>query len=761
MRNKNVIETETIKLDNQNLLFEEALFHNANGYIGIRSAFEEGYPEEYTSVRGQYINGFYDFTHKRQAEGLGCLVNEKQTMLNIADTQSIKIHFDDETFSMFEGKVLKSKRWVDLAKGVTGRNVLWHSPKGKELELTIIRMTAFHQPSLFTIEYKIKSINFSGEIIVESGHYGNVLNFFNPDDPRTAEEAHKHITPVSCNIHLGSSFITSKTSSSELEVCSCVNNFLSGESDRQFSVDACSTVCQMVTSAEIGQEIRLVKYATFADSRRALNCKCFVEREMKKALSIPLEKHYQLQEDYLTDYWENCYIEIDGDDELNMALNYNLFQLVQSVSKDTVGNIAPKGLSGEGYEGQYFWDTEMYIQPFFTLTNSHISKNLILFRYRTLEMAKENARRLGHKSGALYPWRTIMGRECSGYFPAGAAQYHINGDIAYSIIAYFLATNDIDFIAKKGAEIIMETARLWLDVGNFIEGKFQINSVTGPDEYTCIVNNNYYTNVLAQYHLNWAVKFYNELKSHPVFKKMIKRIRLSSVEIDLFKKAASYMHLLYDEKLKINPQDDSFLQKEILDIDSIPKNHFPLLLNYHPLHLYRYQICKQPDTVLAHFIIEDAQSHETMQNSFEYYEKITTHDSSLSKCIFSIMAARLGKEQKAYEYFGNAAKLDLFDLQHNTKDGVHTGNMGGNYMAIVYGFGGLRLKADGVFFSPMLPQKWTGYKFRILYRGTRFMVSISKGKFSFHLEDGEPQKLHVYGKEYVLTKTLTVSMEKK
>lgn len=515
--------------------------------------------------------------------------------------------------------------------------------------------------------------------------------------------------------------------------------------------------CILTSQAKQGEKIKLIKYAVFCDSIRHGNCNDQAVIEMEKALSVPLEQLYKKQEEYLSDYWENCDAEIEGDDELKTAVRYNLYQLVQSVSKDQYGNIAPKGLSGEGYEGQFFWDTEMYSQPFFTITNPAISKRLIDYRYAILDNARENARILGHSKGALYPWRTIVGRECSGYFPAGSAQYHINGDVAYSIIAYYLCTKDISFILEKGAEIIFETARLWMDVGNFHEGKFYINDVTGPDEYTCIVNNNYYTNVLAQYHLKWAVKFYCILNMSNSFSKLLKKIQLKREEIEDFKRAAESMYLPYDEELKINPQDDSFLQKKIWDIESIPKDKFPLLLHYHPLHLYRHQICKQADTVLAHFILEDAQSEETILNSFKYYEKITTHDSSLSKCIFSIVAAKLGMEDKAFEYFGISAQLDLLDLHKNTKDGIHTANCGGNYMAIVYGFGGFRLKEYGISFAPILPDNWTQYRFKVCFEDSRIVAIVKKSECIFKLECGSTKKIFVYGKEYLLGDKLVIS----
>ncbi len=499
----------------------------------------------------------------------------------------------------------------------------------------------------------------------------------------------------------------------------------------------------------------------FCESIRYQNCRDHAAEEMKKALSVPLSELYRKQEKYLTAYWRNCYAEIEGKEALNTALQFNLYQMIQSVGKDRHSNITPKGLSGEGYEGHYFWDTEMYIEPFFTITNPDISKNLISYRYATLNFARENAKIMGHRKGALFPWRTIVGLECSGYFPAGSAQYHINGDIAYSIIAYYLATKNVAFLMERGAELIFETARLWMDAGNFQGGKFHINDVTGPDEYTCIVNNNYYTNLIAQYHLQWAVKFYELLKTQPGFKGLATRLGLKEEEIETFREAAARMYLPYDEALGINPQDDSFLQKKKWDISDIPKTNFPLFMYYHPLHLYRHQICKQADTVMAHFILEDAQDEETIRKSFLYYEQITTHDSSLSQCVFSIMAARLGMEDKAERYFSNSLYIDLQDLSGNTKDGIHAANIGGNYMAIVYGFGGFRLKESGISFAPILPKAWGCYRFKINFEDSRIVVQVKETECAFHLESGSPKHITVYGQEYLLENALTVDRDTK
>lgn len=741
-------ERNHTSLEQEDLLLRETVFHNANGYIGVRNCFEEGYRKGLSTIRGTYINGFYDFAHMEQAEKLCGLIEEKQTILNVADTQTIRLYLEEEEFSMFEGSIEESSSTLDMEGGYTKRHVVWTSPKGKKLEITIKRMTSFVRLPLFLIEYAIKPLNFGGTVCFESVHSGEVENYYNPDDPRVAGERAQYLYPVIQKQQEDMTYLESKTGKSNLRVGTGVSHSLSQSGTTECFKQGHQFITRIYTEAEQEKEITLYKYTVFSDTVRDDNCKETVSRRMQEFKAQEPKDLYQEQKEYLAQYWKQASLEIAGDDELNLAVRYNMYQLLQSVGKDCYCNITAKGLSGEGYEGHYFWDTEMYIQPYFLLTNPQIVKNLISYRYTILEEAKENARLLGHRKGALYPWRTIMGRECSGYYPSGSAAYHINGDIAYSIIAYYLATKDLAFIEEKGMEILIETARLWMDAGNWYQGKFHIHEVTGPDEYTCMVNNNYFTNTLAKYHLYWVVKFAQMLPE---------RLFAAKEELEEFEKAWKNMYLPYEETLGINPQDDSFLEKKVWNLAETPKENFPLLLHYHPLYLYRHQVCKQADTVLAHFILEDMQSVETMRNSYLYYEKITTHDSSLSTAIFSIMASRLGMEQKAYEYFGDSAKLDLFNTHHNTRDGIHTANMGGNYMAIVYGFGGVRIKEDGLFLSPALPRRWESYTFSMLYEGSRIKVLVTKDGCEITREEGEPVSLYVYNQKYELKDMIHVS----
>lgn len=750
MNDKWIYKIDGLKLDNEELLVNETIFHNANGYLGVRSNFEEGYPEGYDTIRGSYINGFYDIAEMKQAEKLCGMAEEKQTMLNVADGQTIRLTVDGEPFSMFQGTVLESGRWLDMREGYTARRVLWRSPGGREVELIIKRMASFTRLPLFLMDYQVTAVNFEGVLELESVHQGNVKNYCNPNDPRVAGESFQHLIPDHAGIKDGASYLFTNTASSGLQVCTAVKNIISRGRETEMELKDHCCVQRFSVNVRKKEPVRLLKYMVFADSIRYPQLAEQAETEMRQAVSVSPEQLYREQQAYLDRFWQSSALEIDGDDLLCAAVLYNQYQLIQSVGKDSHSNIAAKGLSGEGYEGHYFWDTEMYMQPFFTLTNPDISRNLVEYRYAILDEARKNAKILGHKKGAAYAWRTIMGKECSGFFPAGSAQYHISGDIAYSTVSYYLVTKDLDFMAEKGAEIVFETARLWMDLGCYYKGSFQIHEVTGPDEYTCLVSNNYYTNLNAQYNLHWAVKLYHLLEEAGKLQPVAEKIHLTREEVQEFARAEKAMYLPYDQELGINPQDDSFLKKEVWDLAATPKENFPLLLHYHPMYIYRYQVCKQADTVLAHFIFEDAQDLETIRRSFAYYEKVTTHDSSLSTCIYSIVASKLGMADKAYEYFGDSAKLDLFNTHHNTKDGIHTANMGGNYMAIVYGFGGFRLKESGIWFAPALPKQWKGYRFRLIYEGSHIHVEVNREGCSFTLESGHPVEIHVYGEKYML-----------
>lgn len=743
---KKIYRLKDFPIDEKALMLQETLFHNANGYLGVRGNLEEGLPQEFNTMRGTYLNGFYEVIPMKQSESLCNLVEEKDTMLNVADFQSIDLFFDGERFSMLDGKAESLCRILDMDAGVTERNLVWKTSSGKRIRISFKRMASFVRKNIFTIECRLNCLDSDCRLDIHSQQKALVRNYSNPADPRVGQNTELLLSPTMHLIENGTSVLECRTKVSGLYVCTAVRHELSQELGESISYDEKehSYTASYSGSLKKGEELCFVKYAAVCDSRR--------EAEPTKAALLYLTESfgkltelYDEQREYLDGFWERSLLRIETDDDSGLAMIFNQYQLLQSVGSDGICGTASKGLSGEGYEGHYFWDTEIYILPFLSCTNPELARHQLGYRYATLELARENAKLLGHKNGVLFPWRTVSGRECSGFFPAGSAQYHINGDIAYAIVQYYLMTGDVDYMASEGAEILIETARLWIDVGNYSNGKFVINDVTGPDEYTCIVNNNYYTNASAKYNLMWAVKAAKLLSDCGMWEELEARLGVTSAELESFNKAAEAMLLPYDETLGINPQDDSFLSKPLWDFENTPRENYPLLLHYHPLCLYRHQVCKQADTVLAYFLFDGIESRETMLSSFEYYEKLTTHDSSLSNCVFSIVAARLGLKDKARSYFGDSIRSDLVNSHGNTGDGIHTANMGGSYMTIVYGFAGMTVTECGIGFAPSIPDDWRSYSFRIGYMGRRLEISVDAQRASVELLSGEALDIKLFG----------------
>lgn len=748
---------ENNKLDQESLLVNESIFSLGNGYIGVRGNFEEGYKEDYKSIRGTYLNAFFDNTEINYGEKAFAFPETQQKLLNVIDTQSIQIYVDDELFSLFEGEIVSFERNLHLDKGFAERLVHWKSPQGKEVKIQFRRLISFVTKELFAIDVIVEPVTTIKEIKIISIVNGDVSNYVDKSDPRLASEHSKRLSIIDIQRVVDKSVIVNRTYTSNLEVACVTKNLL----------NVAHTTSTAVTEASIeetftclgNQRIQFTKLNVFTDTLRHGDKIASTGLEIFKTIEDLLFKDLlAVQKTYLAKYWEKTDVEIKGDIQLQEGIRFNLYHLLQSAGKDGISNIAAKGLSGEGYEGHYFWDTEIYIFPIFLMTNPEHAKQLLKYRYSILEHAKNRAIEMGHKKGALFPWRTISGTECSSFFPAGTAQYHISADIAYSNIQYYLVTKDVNFIAEFGAEILFETARLWNDIGHYCDGTFRIDAVTGPDEYTCIVNNNYFTNVMAKNNLQWAVKFYDILKESDdkAFQTLTGKLAVTAAEVKEWQKAANEMYLPYDERLDINPQDDTFLKKAVWDFENTPKEKYPLLLNYHPLTIYRYQVLKQADTVLAHYLLEDEQKLSTIKNSYDYYEKITTHDSSLSYCVYSIMAAKLGYYEKAYQYFIETARLDLDNTHGNTKDGLHMANMGGTWLAIVQGFAGLRVKESGMSIAPFIPKEWEGYSFAINYQNRMVKVEIDQLAIRCTLSKGAPLTFKLYGQSITLEGVGTV-----
>ena len=571
-----------------------------------------------------------------------------------------------------------------------------------------------------------------------------MYNDGDPNDPRKAAEAKRRLD-VKRSGHEGDClYLQCETSKAQLPMA-CVM-LHTGDAALRSTCNVtpnCNTVTMNGLCGQ-GQASSFVKWCVYTDCRRHEAPLSEALELARAAAALPIEHWYARQQEALRARWEASRITIEGLPALQTGLDFAIYTLMQSAGQDGIASIASKGLSGEGYEGHFFWDTEIYMFPFFLLTQPTIARALLDFRYATLAGAREQARLLGHARGALYPWRTITGSECSAYFPSGSAQYHINSDIAHAVITYYFVTGDQAYLKQKGMEMLIETARLWLDVGHWHEGRFYINGVTGPDEYTCLVNNNYYTNLSAQFHLRHTLQICRELEqADPTFSAQ-ERFGFTQEERHAFEQAADGMYLPYAEGLGIYAQDDSFLQKERMDLAALPAGTLPLLLSMHPLAFYRRQVCKQADAVLAHFLYETGIPEEIIRRTYAYYEPITTHDSSLSPCVFSMMAARIGEPEKAYTYYMRTANMDLDNIQGNTGDGIHAANMGGVYMGVVYGFAGLRLQAQGLTLRPCIPHALSSYAFPLRYRGHTVHVQVDHTRIALWLQGAGSMEVTVY-----------------
>jgi alpha,alpha-trehalose phosphorylase len=485
-------------------------------------------------------------------------------------------------------------------------------------------------------------------------------------------------------------------------------------------------------------------------------------RSLDRAISHGYANFEADQRKFMDDFWSRSDIEVSSPrtpPRSQQCIRWNLFQLLQATGRVENAGVPAKGLTGQAYEGHYFWDMEIYVMPFLIYTAPRIARNLLLFRHGMLDQARLRAAELNQK-GALFPWRTISGEEASAYYAAGTAQYHINAAIAFALKKYVDVTDDQEFLREYGAEMLVETARLWYDLGFFsdrVDGKFCIHSVTGPDEYSTVVNNNTYTNLMARENLWYAAGVIDGLREkHPdAYAAVAHKTKLQDSEAADWRRAADHMYVPYDERTRMNPQDDSFLEREVWDIKNTPKDKFPLLLHYHPLVIYRYQVIKQADIVLAMFLLGNEFSAEQKKRNFDYYDPLTTGDSSLSACIQSIVAAEIGYDDAAIKYFRFAVLMDLADIGGNVRDGVHVASIGGTWMAVVYGLAGMRDFGGKLSFNP---RKFVHrLRFPLTVRGQLVEVLIEDGSATYTLRRGAGLTIRHRDEELKLTEGKSIA----
>ncbi|MCU7823477.1 glycoside hydrolase family 65 protein [Kitasatospora sp. DSM 101779] len=719
-------------LDLDGLARAESVFALSNGHIGLRANLDEGEPH---GLPGTYLNGVFELRPLPYAESGYGYPESGQSVINVTNGKIIRLLVDDEPFDLRYGGLHQHQRSLDFRDGVLRRTAEWTSPAGRTVKVSSARLVSLTQRAVAAFDYTVEAVDGPVRIVLQSELVANEQLPDGERDPRAAAvleaplvaEAHEAVGTKAVLVH--------RTRYSGLRVAAGMDHLIEGP-DR-FEATAEATEHQgrisVTTVLQAGERLRLVKFIAYGwSATRSLPAvRDQVEAALTAARYTGWDGLVAEQKGFLGDFWGGSDIEVEGDVELQQAVRFALFHVLQAGARSEERAIPAKGLTGPGYDGHSFWDTETFVLPVLTYCLPTAVDQALRWRHTTLPMARERATQLG-LAGAVFPWRTIRGEECSGYWPAGTAAFHIGADIAAAVVRYVHATGDVEFERTWGLELLVETARMWRSLGHHDPaGRFRIEGVTGPDEYSAVADNNVFTNLMAQANLRAAAE---AATRHPL---EAGALGVDTEEAAAWRDAAAAMFVPYDENLGVHPQADGFTDHQLWDFDSTPAENYPLLLHYPYFDLYRKQVVKQADLVLAMQVRGDAFTDEQKARNFAYYERLTVRDSSLSACTQAVIAAEVGQLDLAYDYTAEAALMDLHDLGGNTRDGLHMASLAGACIALVAGFGGLRDRAGRLSFRPRLPSGLRRLSFALRVRDNLLRVEITHATTTYTLRRGE------------------------
>lgn len=733
----------------------ESLLALSNGWLGVRGVPEEGTP----SYRpGVLLNGFYEIWPIVYGEEAYGFARTGQTILNVPDGSRIRLIADDAHFDPLHADLESYRRTLHLDTGVLERSAVWRLHDQTRVAIRSRRVASLVDRHLIGMTYEVEALDRPVEVtlsseLVEPHH---VESRDDSMDPRrrhqefTLRSTHREVTEDGV-------LLAYETERSKLAMaCGMAHVIRSGGADVEVRDEG--DVVRALFSATVtpGVPLRIEKFVGYHHSGTRFRGELLfrLRETLDDARRYGAHHVFDRHREVVEQFWREADVEIEGIADMEFALRFNLFHLMQATLRSEGQGVPAKGLTGEGYEGHYFWDTEMYLLPFLIYTRPMVARNLLVHRWRMLPQAREWARELGH-DGALFPWRTISGEEASANYATGTAQYHINADIAFAVRRYVAVTGDQAFMERYGAELLVETARMWMTLGFYSEGKggrFVINGVTGPDEYTSLVDNNAFTNLMARENLQMAVAVVDDLrKSAPIaHDQLVAATGLKPDEPAAWKEAAEAMYVPFDPVANVHLQDDHFLDQRPWDFENTPSSKFPLLLHYHPLVLYRHQVIKQPDVMLVAFLLGNEFSQEEKRRIFDYYDPLTTGDSSLSECVQALVACEVGEVGLAHQYLFDSAVVDIANRNGNVEDGMHLAACGGTWMAVVQGFAGLRDYDGRIQFWPRLPPHWPRVRFRLRVRESHFEVDLRQGEAIYRLVDGPCLEIRHQGETVVL-----------
>jgi len=723
----------------------ESLFALSNGHIGLRANLDEGEPH---GLPGTYLNSVHELRPLPYAEAGYGYPESGQTVINVTNGKLIRLMVDDEPLDVRYGELRSHRRSIDFRDGVLVREAEWESPAGQVVRVVSRRLVSFTQRAVAAICYEVESVTDAPRVVIQSELVANETLPIRTGDPRAAAVLESPLVPElhfarDCCVEL-----VHITQHSKLRVATAMDHVVDGPGAVGVLSESEPNSGRVTVTAVLqpGQKLRIVKFLAYGWSQqRSLPA---MRDQAAAALVAAKETGWEglldEQRAYLAEFWRRADVEVEGDPEVQQAVRFALFHVLQSGARAERRAIPAKGLTGPGYDGHAFWDTETYVLPVLTYTQPGAAADALRWRHSTLKLAQERAAQLNLR-GAAFPWRTINGQECSGYWPAGTAAFHVNADIADAVTRYVNVTENYEFEKSVGLELLVETARLWRSLGHHdLDGRFRIDGVTGPDEYSAIADNNVYTNLMAQRNLRAAA---DAAKRHP---DQAYEFGVDAEETASWRDAAEDMYIPYDEHLGVHPQSEGFTGHEIWDFQHTRAEQYPLLLHFPYFDLYRKQVVKQADLVLAMQRCGDEFTAEQKLRNFAYYEALTVRDSSLSASVQGVLAAECGHLALAHAYLREAALMDLHDIEHNTSDGLHMASLAGAWIVLVEGFGGLRDQGDVLGFAPRLSEGLSRLCFGLCIRGRHLRVEVGPTSATYSVADGESITLTHHGETFRL-----------
>ncbi|CAN5443677.1 glycoside hydrolase family 65 protein [soil metagenome] len=724
----------------------ESLFALSNGHLGLRGNLDEGEPH---GLPGTYLNSFFETRPLPYAEAGFGYPEAGQTIVNVTNGKILRLLVDDEPFDVRYGELVSHERILDLRAGTLTRDAHWRSPAGKQVKVHSTRLVSLDQRSIAAIEYVVEALDEFVRITVQSELVANEDQPKTSGDPRVSASLSKPLEAIHHEHSDHGALLVHRTRASELMMAAAMDHEIDVPGRVETTTDAHHDLARttVICGLRPGQKLRIVKYLAYGWS--SLRSRPALRDQAAAAIAGARYSGWQglldAQRAYLDEFWDCADVEVEGDPDVQQAVRFGLFHVLQASARAERRALPGKGLTGNGYDGHAFWDTEGYVLPVLTYTKPSAAADALRWRARTLDLAKERAKQLDLE-GAAFPWRTIRGEECSAYWPAGTAAWHVNADIAMAFERYRLVTGDDSLERECGLAVLIETARLWMSLGHHDRhGVWHLDGVTGPDEYTAVVRDNVFTNLMAAGNLRAAAQ---ACIRHP---EAAQDLGVSTEETAAWRHAADAAHIPVDDELGVHQQHDGFTTLREWDFDA--NTTYPLLLNEAYVRLYPAQVIKQADLVLAMQWQSHAFTDEQKARNVDYYERRTTRDSSLSACTQAVMCADVGHLELAHDYTYEAALIDLRNLHQNTRDGLHMASLAGGWTALVAGFGGLRDDEGILTLNPQLPEGISRLCFRLCWRAFRVTVDVDHDGATYTLRDGPHGELTIRhgGEDLTLT----------